>query len=81
MTKIIDTYGDFVNAVFEHIFECITPQWRAGQTAFNILVQVRPDIAEMLRGSDYDPFHQDYRLPAFYDFVWRHWGDDKVTPE
>lgn len=71
--KIITEFSEYVSAVCEHVFSEVTPSWRTGQTAFNILVQVRPDIAEMVRGSLYDPFYQDSRLAGFYDFVLRHW--------
>ncbi len=33
------------------------PEWRAGQTLFNVLYEHRPDLAEQIRGTQFDPFH------------------------
>ena len=73
---LVETYADFVTAVakFTDSYRAEMPiTWRVGQGAFNLLVQIRPDIAEMVRGSDYDPFYDNSRLPLFYDFVMRNW--------
>lgn len=52
------------------------PDWRAGQYAFNALLDVRPDLTERVRGTALDPFHRDDLLPAFLRFAARHWNDD-----
>lgn len=31
--------------------------WRYGQAIFNLLCDVRPDVAESIRGTDLDPFY------------------------
>ncbi len=31
--------------------------WRYGQALFNLLTDVRPDLAEEIRGTDKDPFY------------------------
>jgi len=36
--------------------------WRAGQALFNALLRVRPDLAEEIRGTDLDPFHDNKRI-------------------
>ena len=37
---------------------------RYGQVLFNTLAQVRPDLAEEIRGSDIDPFYcYEYNTP------------------
>lgn len=46
---------------------------RAGQHAFNVLYQLRPDLAEMVRASSFDPFYVDGRLPTFYEWVAKNW--------
>lgn len=38
---------------------------REGQRAFNDLYNEYPEIADKIRGTLKDPFHQDSRLPAF----------------
>lgn len=39
---------------------------REGQAAFNALFLVRPDIANKIRGTEYDPYYEDERLDSFY---------------
>lgn len=74
-TIVVDTFEKFVTAVVHHMDNTPNLDWRAGQYASNMLWKVRPDIAELVRGSDYNPFYLDSRLPLFYDFVMRHWND------
>jgi len=45
------------------------PNWRLGQTAFNVLYEQRPDISEQIRATDIDPFYNDSRLPKFFEKV------------
>jgi hypothetical protein len=75
--RIVDTFSDFVSAISEYDNKRKPAHWRTGQAAFNLLNVVRPDLADMVRGNDFDPFHNDNNLPLFYDFVMRHWDDDK----
>lgn len=56
------------------------PDWRAGQYAFNTLRDLRPDLAERVRGTALDPFHRDDVLPAFLRYVARHWGGPPPPP-
>lgn len=49
--------------------------WRRGQTAFNLLYQERPGIADAVRGGPLDPFHVDDRMDDFWTFVAEHWDD------
>ena len=72
MPVIIDTFESFVREASDYVSDK-PKDWRVGQTVFNLLSVVRPDIAEMVRGSDYDPFYNDAKLALFYDFVMRHW--------
>lgn len=46
---------------------------RPGQWAFNLLYKVRPDLAEEIRTSVLDPFHDDSRLPALQEFLAGAW--------
>lgn len=43
--------------------------WREGQAAYNVLSKERPDLASQINGTDLDPFYDNERLPAFYDWV------------
>lgn len=42
---------------------------RAGQEAFNQLASSDPEIAEEIRGTPFDPFYDDSRMPAFCERV------------
>lgn len=49
------------------------PAWRVGQTHFNVLWQLRPDLADAARGTQLDPFHRDDRVPAFLRWLRDNW--------
>jgi hypothetical protein len=42
---------------------------RLGQIAFNELYATEPTIANLIRGSEFDPFYDDEKLEAFYEKV------------
>lgn len=46
---------------------------RRGQWAFNLLYELRPDLARRVVGTPLDPFHNDYRLPTFFGWVGNNW--------
>lgn len=52
-----------------------TADWRAGQTYFNVLTEVKPALAEKVRGSMVDPFHQDSRIADFLVFISDQWDE------
>lgn len=52
------TYDDFLEAVL--IGSARHTNWRLGQTAFNALSDMRPDIAEKIRTTPIDPFYADH---------------------
>lgn len=41
------------------------PQWRYGQTMFNVLTTFAPGIAEIIRGSEIDMFYNDDVVEEF----------------
>ncbi len=49
--------------------------YRAGQNTFNVLFQVRPDLAERIRGSQLDAFHVDSgsKLTAMCEWIEGNW--------
>lgn len=64
----------FPEYLAEYVLTAVThPRWRNGQAAFNALHQIRPDIAEKVRGSSFDPFHQEQALQEFWTFVESEW--------
>lgn len=46
---------------------------RLGQKLFNALWSYRADIADKIRGSIIDPFHNDNNIPAFLEKVDELW--------
>lgn len=46
------------------------PEWRMGQTYFNVLRELHPEIAEVFRGEYHDPFHNDRWIPDFLSDVY-----------
>jgi hypothetical protein len=54
------SYDDYLEAVV--IGSVQYKNWRVGQTAFNVLAGMRPDIAEPVRGSTVDPFYADHLM-------------------
>jgi hypothetical protein len=51
--------------------------WRYGQALFNHLLDVRPELAEEIRGTDKDPFYietlSDPKYKNFLDFLSERW--------
>lgn len=39
---------------------------RVGQKAFNDFAEKYPDLAEKIRGTEFDPFYDDSKLESFY---------------
>lgn len=48
---------------------------RRGQFAFNHLLEVRPDLAERVRGTEPDPFGLHYLSSAFEEWIISAWGN------
>jgi hypothetical protein len=50
-------------------------EWRYGQTCFNVLDSVDSALANSIRGTQLDPFHNDAVVPAFLLMVRNRLGD------
>jgi hypothetical protein len=50
--------------------------WRAGQIYFNLLHQVRPDLAGQICGSEKDPFHRNDRILPFLEWLIDAWDKE-----
>ena len=46
------------------------PEWRYGQTVFNVLQVYRPEMAESIRGTCLDPFYKREDDTHFWDSFW-----------
>lgn len=54
---VIVTFDEFLlAAVGRYLME---PDWRWGQAIFNVLCEMRPDLSEQIRGTDFDPFYDN----------------------
>lgn len=53
------TFEDFIVEVDAQ--HCKQPRWRYGQTLFNLLYLLRPDLSEQIRGTEIDPFYMENR--------------------
>lgn len=49
------------------------PEQRRGQFMFNLLVLIRPDLADQIRCTDEDPFYDNDRIPAMIAWLAEHW--------
>lgn len=63
MGPVTYSYAEFQRLLNYYITRF--PDWRTGQTAFNLLLSIDPDFAETIRATPADPFHNDDKLPAF----------------
>lgn len=67
-------YTDFVIAGYKRFNA--EPDWRLGQSFFNVLREVRPDLAERVRGTKVDPFYVDDKVTDFLNFVGSRWEEN-----
>ena len=49
---------------------------RTGQYFFNRLYDFRPDLADQIRGTEYDPFYDDLKVPKAAAKVCELWNRD-----
>lgn len=70
------TYSEFdqiATSSFNEMEAANPGEIRAGQAYFNLLMQVRPDIATKMRGSLVDPFYKHRVTEVVRQFVAEHW--------
>jgi hypothetical protein len=71
------SYDDYLESVI--ISATRYKNWRLGQTMFNVLAELRPDIAERVRATEADPFYADAmqhgyeKVANFLAFVREEW--------
>ena len=51
------------------------PEWRWGQTLFNVLHEMRPDLSMAVAATDLDPFY-DQHIDQFLTWAEANWNDD-----
>jgi len=70
------TFDEYVAAVYEA--EAEHPDWRTGQTYFDVLCKHNRVLAEEILGTVRDPFYIDARCAAFLRHVGGQLGQDVV---
>lgn len=75
-----EEYIQEVQRTFEKWSTASDP-WRMGQTYFNVLCELRPDLSEQIR-SDFnlDPFYRDQVIPEFTAWARAHWDEGSQSP-
>lgn len=72
MDKVPVTWGEVLQYMRLHYRETILSQ-RMGQAYFNALKSIYPEVAEIVRESDADPFYaddpKDPRMVKFFDVI------------
>jgi hypothetical protein len=71
----LTSYGAWLEGLCEYQLAHVVgggPQ-RLGQAAFNFLHEIRPDIADEVCATQYDPFYDDDRLYVFHLKVQELW--------
>ena len=71
----VPDFFDFHESFQQHRGDIMAVQgWREGQTLFNTLAVVHPEVAERLRGSLVDPFHREVIAPETWGFIMENWA-------
>lgn len=68
---VINTLDEFLAYVDE--LRDIFPEWRRGQTFFNALDRIRPELSDAIRGTDADPYYDNARMLPFMEWLVQNW--------
>lgn len=65
------TYAKFLDLVDrQHLMNLSHDKYhRFGQTYFNLLWEMRPEVAEKIRATKFDPFYRDYVAQDIHEHV------------
>ena len=67
-------YVDYVAEFHNRVFKDRNPELRAGQIAYNLLLQMNGGLADRVVASPrLDPFYNDERIPDFLEWLRVHW--------
>lgn len=70
-------YSNFVQRFPRYLFEHMDTQ-RTGQASFNLIAEIRPELANRIRGTEFDAFYDDTKTQAMWQYAEEHWDDDDV---
>lgn len=65
------TFHEFVEAVFKTMD--LNPEWRQGQTLYNVFSESFPAQADALRESDANPYYDEEKVADAWDWIGQHW--------
>jgi hypothetical protein len=74
-----DQKGEPNKPRFQTFISCVAatqhanPDWRRGQTVFNVLCEEDPEYAEEIRGTKKDCFYFDDRIPMVFEALQQRW--------
>jgi hypothetical protein len=66
------TFPEYLHVVAGR--KAMEPSWRMGQTYFNVLREERPDLANKIRATAYDPFYNDELIGDCLTYLCSHWN-------
>lgn len=66
------TYDGWLLVVFQDM-HIAARQQRIGQYLYNRLFGYNPDLANSITATEFDPFYNDNRVPAFLEYVRSNW--------
>lgn len=76
MTYVMMTYARYLVEVAKYQAKYMPLGQRQGQCYFNMLHEVRPDLANQIRGNvELDPFYVDARIGNFLAWVCNNWDN------
>lgn len=64
------TFSDYVEAL---VLAKGSPSLRYGQQAFNLLDDVHPELAALVRNTEHDPFFDDDKMGDFLNWLDENW--------
>jgi len=67
---------DKINEILQIAQEEKPDEWRFGQAVFNYTYQEFPDAADKIRGTEYDCFYDDSKIPKFIKKLMKLLGHD-----
>ena len=69
------TYQEFVEELYHKVGVAMANHepLRFGQIVFNYLEDVRPDLANKIRATEMDPFHNDKNMAALNEYLLENW--------
>lgn len=68
-----ETFSHFLMEV-AHVYHA-SLDYRFGQTCYNVLFNLDPDLATSITGTPIDPFHDDEKVPEFLKRVRDEWSE------